>query len=107
MAKFLLNAEEALADDFTGNFVRTIPFGEGYIFLMGNHRAVFGFCVLFLLFNRLPESTGGCVVGAIKSSCTYAFEYSGDCLHKQTIYQIFYCHIFLSRLRGNNQTFTQ
>ena len=72
MAKFLLNAEEALADDFTGNFVRIIPFGEGYIFLMGNHRAVFGFCVLFLLFNRLPESTGGCVVGAIKSSCTYA-----------------------------------
>jgi len=32
-------------------FVRTIPFGEEYIFLMGNHWAFFGFCVLFLLFK--------------------------------------------------------
>ncbi|EGC16520.1 hypothetical protein HMPREF9098_2114 [Kingella denitrificans ATCC 33394] len=32
-------------------FARTIPFGEEYIFLMGNHRAVFGFCVLLLLFK--------------------------------------------------------
>ena len=107
MAKFLLNADEALADDFTGNFVLTIPFGEGYIFLMGNHRAVYSFCVLFLLFNRLPESTGGCVVGAIKSSLHLCFEYPGDFLHQQTIYQIFYCHITLSRLRGNNQTLSQ
>jgi len=30
-------------------FARTIPFGEEYIFLMGNHRAVFGFCVLFFV----------------------------------------------------------
>ena len=37
-------------------FARTIPFGEEYIFLMGNHWAFFGFCVLFLLFNRLPEN---------------------------------------------------
>ena len=32
-------------------FARTIPFGEEYIFLMGNHWAFFGFCVLFLLFK--------------------------------------------------------
>ncbi|WP_275689087.1 hypothetical protein [Eikenella corrodens] len=43
--------------------MRTIPFGEEYIFLMGNHRAVFGFFVLFLLLNRLPESMGDGVVG--------------------------------------------
>jgi hypothetical protein len=30
-------------------FAQTIPFGEEYIFLMGNHRAVFGFCVLFFV----------------------------------------------------------
>ena len=30
-------------------FARTIPFGEEYIFLVGNHGAFFGFCVLFLL----------------------------------------------------------
>ncbi|WP_234404240.1 hypothetical protein [Neisseria elongata] len=30
-------------------FARTIPFGEEYVFLVGNHGAVFGFCVLFLL----------------------------------------------------------
>ena len=32
-------------------FVRTIPFGEEYVFLVGNHGAFFGFCVLFLLFK--------------------------------------------------------
>lgn len=30
-------------------FARTIPFGEEYVFLVGNHGAFFGFCVLFLL----------------------------------------------------------
>jgi len=32
-------------------FARKIPFGEEYVFLMGNQRAVFGFCVLLLLFK--------------------------------------------------------
>jgi hypothetical protein len=32
-------------------FARTIPFGEEYIFLMRNHWAFFGFCVLLLLFK--------------------------------------------------------
>jgi len=32
-------------------FARTIPFGEEYIFLIRNHWAFFGFCVLFLLFK--------------------------------------------------------